>query len=251
MNEACGAKLTPMQPDGRPARISCSRCSLGELCLPRRLAAEEISRLETLVDRSRPLHAGEHIYIAGAPFSTIAVVRVGCIKSYLVNEAGEEQVLDFHLPGEIIGLDAIHGGAYLSSAVSLDTSAICQLNFAQLSNLAGSMSGLLEELFDVMSHRIANLEQTFCNSSAEQRFALFLESLSRRYSRRGYSAREFTLAMPRRDIANYLNLASETVSRVISRMNDQGLIEVKRRQVRILDADALHDISRHCDASMI
>lgn len=240
----CGVKILEMTTGKKPARITCSRCSLGELCLPRDLNDEETAKLEQIVERSRPYHGGEHLFRAGDSFRTIAAVRSGCFKSYLINEEGEEQVLDFHLPGEIVGLDAIHSGTHLSSCVALDTAGVCALAFGSLSDLARSIPALQTELFDIMSARISELGITSGDYTADQRFALFLESLSRRYSRRGYSAKEFTLSMSRRDIANYLHLATETVSRILSRMRDNGVLEVRRKQIRILDPEALHAISQ-------
>ena len=239
----CGAKTLERTAGSKQARISCSRCSLDELCLPRDLNENETTQLEQIVERSRPYHGGEHLFRAGDSFRTIAAVRAGCFKSYLINEEGEEQVLDFHLPGEIVGLDAIHSGKHLSSCVALDTSAVCALAFGSLSDLARSIPNLQVELFEIMSARISELGITSGDYTADQRFALFLESLSRRYSRRGYSAQEFTLAMSRRDIANYLHLATETVSRILSRMKESGVLEVRRKQIRICDTDALHAIA--------
>jgi CRP/FNR family transcriptional regulator len=239
-----GAKVLEIGDERLTNHITCSRCSLGELCLPRTLDGEETRLLERIVERSTPMQAGDHLFRAGERFCSIAAVRSGCFKSYLINEGGDERVLDFHRPGEIVGLDAIHTGTHLSSCVALDTSAVCALNFGSLSQLARSVPALQTELFGVMSHRIADLEITCGDHSADQRFALFLESLSRRYSRRGYSAREFTLTMSRRDIANYLRLATETVSRILARMKKDGVVEVRRKQIKILDTDALHSIAQ-------
>lgn len=240
----CGARVLEISGGTAPARITCSRCSLGELCLPRKLDNEEVNELEHIVERSRPMQAGEHLFRAGDPFQALSAVRSGCYKTYVINESGEEQVLDFHLPGEIVGFDAIHGGTHMSSCVALDTSAVCALRFAPLSRLASHIPALQAELFDVMSHRIADLQVTCGDHSADQRFALFLESLSRRYSRRGYSAQEFTLAMSRRDIASYLRLATETVSRILTRMKNDAILDVRRKHVRIRDPDALHAIGQ-------
>ncbi len=240
----CGAKVIDIKTGAKPVRISCSRCSLGELCLPRDLNDAEIVQLEQIVERSRPYHGGEHLFRAGQSFRAIAAVRSGCFKSYMINEEGEEQVLDFHLPGEIVGLDAIHSGTHLSSCVALDTAAVCALCFGTLSDLARSIPPLQNQLFDIMSRKISDLGITCGDYSADQRLALFLESLSRRYSRRGYSAKEFTLAMSRRDIANYLHLATETVSRILSRMRKKGIVEARRKQIRICDSDALHAVGQ-------
>ncbi len=221
------------------AQVACSHCSLGELCLPKGLTEEEKSRFEQIVHRSRPIRSGEHIFRAGDTFNSIAVVRTGCFKSYTIDDEGKEQVLGFHLPGEIIGLDAIHNGQHIANVVALDTSAMCSLPFKSMSTLARNMPGLQAEIFRVMSQRIAELETFAGDLSADERIALFLRSLSTRFSKRGYSNREFILAMSRRDIASYLRLATETVSRVLARFQQRGLIEVERKRVLILDYEAL------------
>lgn len=248
MSNECGALALELVSGDKPQRISCSRCSLGDICLPRNLGDDEIGRLETVVQRSGAMHEGDHLFHAGDSFRAVVAVRSGCFKTYLLNKEGDEQVVDFHLPGEIIGLDAIYGGVHLSSSVALDTSAVCTLKFGPLSELARHVPGLQAELFNVMSHRIADLEFTFGDHSADQRLAKFFESLSRRYSRRGYSAREFTLSMSRRDIASYLHLATETVSRILARMKDSGVLGVRRKQIRILDAEQLHAIAEGLEA---
>jgi CRP/FNR family transcriptional regulator len=95
-----------------------------------------------------------------------------------------------------------------------------------------------------MSQRIAELETIAGDLSADERIAMFLMSLSERFARRGYSDREFILAMSRRDIASFLRLATETVSRVLARFQKSGLLRVDRKQVRIRDLDGVRKIAR-------
>lgn len=226
------------------SQVACSRCSLGELCLPRGLTPDEVQRFEKIVNRSRPIQAGEHLFRAGDEFRTVASVRTGCFKSYVIDHEGQEQVLGFHLPGEIIGLDAIHSCRHTANVVALDTSAICTLTFDSVSTMARHMPELQSELFRIMSQRIAELETIAGDLSADERIAMFLMSLSERFARRGYSDREFILAMSRRDIASFLRLATETVSRVLARFQKSGLLRVDRKQVRIRDLDGVRKIAR-------
>lgn len=226
------------------SQVACSRCSLGELCLPRGLTPDEVQRFEKIVNRSRPIQAGEHLFRAGDEFRTVASVRTGCFKSYVIDHEGQEQVLGFHLPGEIIGLDAIHSCRHTANVVALDTSAICSLTFDSVSTMARHMPELQSELFRIMSQRIAELETIAGDLSADERIAMFLMSLSERFARRGYSDREFILAMSRRDIASFLRLATETVSRVLARFQKSGLLRVDRKQVRIRDLDGVRKIAR-------
>ncbi|NND44904.1 MAG: fumarate/nitrate reduction transcriptional regulator Fnr [Xanthomonadales bacterium] len=226
------------------AQVACSQCSLGEICLPKNLSDEERARFEQIVRRSRPLHGGQHVFRSGDEFTHVVSVRTGSFKSYAIDQDGQEQVLGFHLPGEIIGLDAIHKGRHHANVVALDTSAVCSLPFNAMSGLARSMPDLQQELFRVMSQRISDLETFSGDLSADERMALFLKSLSKRFARRGYSDREFILSMSRRDIASYLRLATETVSRVLARFQQRGLIRVDRKLVRILDPEALEGVTR-------
>ncbi len=225
------------------SQVACSRCALGELCLPRGLSPEEIQRFEQIVHRSRPIQPAEHLFRAGDEFRSIASVRTGCFKSYVVDHEGQEQVLGFHLPGEIIGLDAIHSQRHTANVVALDTSAVCGLTFESMSAMARQMPELQAELFRLMSQRISELEVSAGDLSADERIARFLLSLSGRFARRGYSETEFMLAMSRRDIASYLRLATETVSRVFARFQKSGVLRVDRKEVRIRNMPALRELA--------
>ena len=225
------------------SQVACSRCALGELCLPRGLSPEEIQRFEQIVHRSRPIQPAEHLFRAGDEFRSIASVRTGCFKSYVVDHEGQEQVLGFHLPGEIIGLDAIHSQRHTANVVALDTSAVCGLTFESMSGMARQMPELQAELFRLMSQRISELEVSAGDLSADERIARFLLSLSGRFARRGYSETEFILAMSRRDIASYLRLATETVSRVFARFQKSGVLRVDRKEVRIRNMPALKELA--------
>jgi CRP/FNR family transcriptional regulator len=225
------------------SQVACSRCALGELCLPRGLSPEEIQRFEQIVHRSRPIQPAEHLFRAGDEFRSIASVRTGCFKSHVVDHEGQEQVLGFHLPGEIIGLDAIHSQRHTANVVALDTSAVCGLTFESMSAMARQMPELQAELFRLMSQRISELEVSAGDLSADERIARFLVSLSGRFARRGYSETEFMLAMSRRDIASYLRLATETVSRVFARFQKSGVLRVDRKEVRIRNMPALRELA--------
>ncbi len=228
--------------------IACSRCSLGRLCIPAGLDRRELSRFERIVHKSPPFQSGQHLFRSHDAFNQIAAVRSGCFKSYVVNKDGSERVVGFHLPGEIIGLDAIHPGKHLANVVALDTSSVCSLPFSDMSRLAAELPGLQQQLFKVMSQRIGEVANIAADRSADQKLALFLTELSRRFEARGYSAREFNLAMARSDIANYLRLATETVSRVLARFHRQGLINVNRKHIELLNTDALLTIAHSGDA---
>ena len=226
------------------AQIACSQCTLGNLCLPRSLDANAVAQFEHIVNKSRPIQPGEHIFRAGDKFQSVAAVRAGCFKSYVIDKNGEEQVLGFYLPGEIIGFDAIHEKTHKANVVALDTSSVCGLSFDSVTEMARQLPDLQDELFRVMSLQISELEASAADLSAEERIARLLCSLASRFASRGYSSKEFNLSMSRRDIASHLRLATETISRVLARFQSAGIIKVNRKKVSILEADKLSELAR-------
>lgn len=221
----------------------CSTCAFSAACMSQGMDKSQLAELHVLVDHVGPYSAGEHIFREGDPFEAIAAVRAGIVKTYVVDADGHEHVLGFHFPGEVIGLDAIDGEHYPCNAVALDTTMLCRFSFPQMALLATRLPGLQRELFRLLSRDIGRAALLAGDWSADQRLAAFLVGISRRLAARGFSASRFQLTMPRTDIANYLRLAPETVSRVLRRFQDDGLLIVHRREVELLDNARLHALA--------
>lgn len=206
-----------------------------------------LAELHVLVDHVGPFQAGEHIFRLGDGFDAIAAVRGGVVKTYLHDSQGNEQVLGFSLPGEVIGLNAIHGARYPCNAVALDTVYLCRFSFPKMSVLATRMPGLQAKLFSLLSAEIGKITSLAANQRTDQRMAGFLLDLSARYARRGFSPSRFKLSMTRVDIANYLRMAPETASRVLRRLSDTGLIAVEQSEVRLLQPERLSTLANTRD----
>ncbi len=232
--------------------ISCKECSLNALCLPTALDEQEVGKLDEIIRRARPLQRNQRIYEIGGDFESIYAVRSGAIKAFSIDENGEEQVIGFHLPGEIFGLDAIYTNRYVSSAKALETSAICELPFNQITTLSAQLPNLQNHMYRVMSGEIQadqQLQLLLSKKTAEERIGTFLMNLSIRYSQRKLSPNSFRLPMARTDIGNYLGLAVETVSRVFTRMQNNNILKVDGKEVSIIDQHSLceiaHNFQRH------
>ncbi len=221
----------------------CSTCAFSQACLSEGMDKSALMDLHVLVEHVGPLHAGEHVFREGDVFEAIAAVRAGTVKTYVIDRDGHEQVLGFHLPGEVIGLDAIDGDRYPCNAVALDTVMLCRFSFPRISVLAARLPGLQQHLFRLMSRDIGRASLLAGDYSADQRMAAFLVGLSRRLAARGFSPDRFQLTMARTDIANYLRLAPETVSRVLKRFQHDGLIHVDRRELELLGRKRLEDLA--------
>ncbi|MCO6412857.1 MAG: fumarate/nitrate reduction transcriptional regulator Fnr [Thiogranum sp.] len=219
-------------------KVACQACSLNEICLPVGMGETDLDRLDSIIDRKRPLARNDHLFRIGDPFQCLYAVRSGSLKTYATSEDGQEQVMGFHLPGELVGLDAIADGRHPLAAKALETTSLCEIPFADLEALSRQLPSLQHQLLRVMSQEIRADEQnmvTLGQKSAEERLASFLISLSSRFRRRGFSENQFNLSMSRSDIGNYLGLALETVSRLFTRFQNEGLLRVDRKHIELLD----------------
>ncbi len=224
-----------------PAQLSCHACPLKQLCLPARLGEEEITRLERIIKRNRPLHKNEHLFRAGEPVQQIYALRSGSLKTYLLHPDGTEQITGFVLPGELVGIDGFGRSTFPSYAMALETSLACTLPLAELEELAGSIPNLRKQLLSIMGRELHGEQEHLSHTKegAEQRLAVFLLNLSHRFSKRGLSALNFILPMSRGEIGNYLGLTTETISRLFTHYRKLGLIEAQGREIRLTDVRGL------------
>ncbi len=237
------SRPTAIADDGDEFRF-CSTCAFSAACLASGYDKSQLRDLHVLVQHTGPFEEGGHIFREGDPFTAIAAVRSGTVKTYVTDANGREQVQGFYLPGEMIGLNAISQSRYPCNAVALEATVLCRFSFPSMAALATRMPGVQQQMFRLLSQDIGKAALLAGNYTADERMAAFLVSLSRRYAERGFSPTRFVLTMTRTDIANYLRLAAESVSRVFRRFQDDGLIRVERREIEILQPRALEELAR-------
>ena len=213
-----------------------------ELCLPVGLGPDEMAQMDELIDARRKLAKGETLYQAGDAFAALYAVRLGSLKTVVPATDGREQVAGYHMLGDIVGLDGIDSERHVSDAVALEDTEVCMMPFSEIETLARRLPPLQRNLHRFLSREIVRDHGVMLllgSMRAEERLAAFLLNLSQRYALRGYSSVEFVLRMTREEIGSYLGLTLETVSRLLSRFQQEGLILVKGRGIRILDASSL------------
>ena len=233
----------PIADDGDEAHF-CGTCAFSSACIAAGYNKPELAQLQCLVEHVGPFRASEHIFRTGDPFRAIFAVRSGTVKTRMVDKEGREQVLGFYLPGEVIGLNAIYPEHFPCDAVALDTSFFCRFSFPAMSALASRIPAVQKHLFRLLSKELGSASLLAGDHSADERMAAFLMDLAGRYAARGFSATRFHLSMSRGDIANYLRLAAETVSRVLSRFRSQNLIRIEGRELELLNPDALRQLGQ-------
>jgi len=225
--------------------VTCSSCNLRELCLPGALCADELVRAENLVYARRRVKRGEPLFKAGAEFNAIYAIRSGFFKTSVVDGEGREQVTGFFMGGELMGLEGLGTGAYNGTAVALEDSEACVLPYALIEEMSRELPVLQRHLHAVLAREIVRdhgVMMLLGSMRAEERLATFLLNLSKRFVRRGYSASDFHLRMTREELGSYLGLKLETVSRLFSRFQEDGLIDVQQKHVRIVDTAGLEQI---------
>jgi len=229
-------KARPPKVTGIPTH--CGTCNLRELCLPCGLAGTSSQDLlDDIVYTRKRVKRGEVLYRAGAGFESLYAIRSGFFKSRVVLEDGRDQVTGFHMAGEILGMDGIGTEIHTSDLIALEDSEVCVIPYGRLEE-----PPLQRQLHKVMSRELVRDQGVMMllgTMRAEERLAAFLLNLSQRFLARGYAHNEFHLRMTRDEIGSYLGLSLETVSRLFSRFQDEGIITVQQKHIRILEVAAL------------
>lgn len=220
----------------------CQTCSLSSLCLPLALELEDMGQFDAIIRRRAPLKKGEPLFRQGDPFTSVYAVRSGSLKQVTSEGNGNDQLTNFYLPSELVGLDGIDENFYPGSVIALETTTVCEIPFDRLDTLSEELPELRGQLYRSMSKELKDdrrMMRLLSRKTADQRLASFLITLSDRFRRRGYSPYSFRLSMSRADMGNYLGLAVETVSRILSRFQQQAVVAVSGREINILDMQRL------------
>ncbi len=226
-------------------RVACSNCNLRELCLPVGLTSEQMERVDDVVAVRRKIKRGGSLFRNGEAFTSLYAIRTGFFKTCVATEEGRDQVTGFQMAGEIIGLDGIVNDHHSCDAVALEDAEVCVMPFDRIEEISREVNALQHHVHKIMSREIVREHGVMLllgSMRAEERLAAFLLNLVQRLHARDFSQTELVLRMTREEIGSYLGLKLETVSRTFSKFVDDGIVEVKQRHVRILDAEALKRI---------
>lgn len=226
-------------------RLSCRECSIQELCLPATLRGNDLVRLNDLLGHS-DYRRGQHIFNTAEPCEALYVIRSGAVKTWVTSLNGSMQILGFQLPGEIVGLDGLAEHHFHCSAEVMEPTRVCRLPLATLERTANEVPALQKQLMRIISREFVLEQEHIVMMGARpalERLALFIQTLSQRRELLGEDRYSMDLPMSRVDLGNYLALATETVSRLLARLQRLGVIELGRHHLRILDMERLVEIS--------
>ncbi|CAM2195899.1 Transcriptional activator protein Anr [Paraburkholderia kururiensis] len=226
--------------------VDCNSCAMAQLCALGPCDAQPCERPNRAVHGVRTVRRGQSLYRAGDSFQSVYAVRAGSFKRVVMHRDGLEQLTGFDIAGDMLGIDGISTGTHACDAIALEDSSVCVMPFVLLQSLCREIKEIQHRVHQMLAAEIVRESSQMLllgAMMAEERVAVFLVDLSERWQARGYSACSFTLKMTRREIGSYLGLKLETVSRMITKLQKDGLIAVNGKDIRILDPDTLRNIT--------
>ena len=225
---------------------SCKICRSAQFCLAKNLKDKDLMTFNAIVKRRKPLQRGERLFQSGDMFHSVYMVNSGSVKITMESSDGEQQITGFYFSGELIGIDGFETGRHTYSAEALETSSFCEIVFNQFEITAKQMPLLQQQLFKLIGREIRHDQELMLllgRMDSRRKLAAFLIDISSQLQSHGYSSDSMNLSMTRHDIANYLGLAIETVSRLLTTFQNNGVLDVMRRRIIIKDKRKLKNIA--------
>jgi CRP/FNR family transcriptional regulator len=225
---------------------SCQHCGLQKVCFSAGLPKEGLERLDSIVERKAPLKKNQHLFMAGDKFTALYVVRAGVIKLYSFSGRGEEIIHGFYLPGDVVGIDALQSEVHVFNAIAIDTVSVCNFPYAQLCDLAMHIQTLNHKIFSAMSKEVNECRlhsELLTKRNADQRIAEFIWHMVERHAGRGYASDEFRLGILHRDVALYLGITPETVSRILAKLHADNVVTWKKKELVIHNKKMLQSLA--------
>ncbi|MES9971133.1 MAG: helix-turn-helix domain-containing protein [Candidatus Thiodiazotropha sp.] len=226
--------------------VACSECGLDPMCQVLDYAAPGSGVPSGILLRRQPVEKGERLFRVDQPFAAVYAVKSGSFKATVPDLNRRERVIGFYLPGDLIGTDGMANRHYSYSVRALEASSVCVLDISRLEQSGRSVEAVQRALIEMLGQEIAlnhAVTISLIRQNAEQRLAAFILALAIRSSLRGLGNKRLYLCMSRSDIASYLGLARETVSRVLTRFQKDGLIRLRKQSLILLCQEKLQQVA--------
>ncbi len=228
--------------------VDCDVCALDPVCRILEYDEGDIPLPPGILLRRKAVRRGGTLFKCGDPFQSIFAVKSGSFKTLVSSKKGGDRIIGFHLPGELMGAEALAGKYYGCTARALEPGSVCELRIQRLSETGRAVELLQQGVIELLGREVAfshAISSSLIRQSAEQRLAAFFLNLSNRLSGRGIRCAGFMLYLSRRDTASYLGLASETVSRLLGQFQKLGILTVKNRRICVIDVAFLERLAGH------
>lgn len=228
------------------ASHSCHNCDIRRLLLKIGPGNNQLPEEACAIRCRGPYLPGDYIYRSGDPLTSIYTITSGSVKTEMPSPDGSLQVIDFYLKGELFGAEALGKSTHVNDAIALEKSWICELPVEELDNLCQRYPAMLRELFQMFGSRLRHANMNLLsvrNQASKQRVLNFLLDLAdRTKSRRNLVCDEIPLPMSKGDIASYLGITPETLSRRLRRLHDAGIIHNKTYSFILLTPEEVNQV---------
>lgn len=224
---------------------TCRLCHAKDQCMTSRLSDDDLRHFKHIVCHHETIGRGERLFISGDNIQSLFILHSGSVKSYVESFGGDNQITGFHFPGDIIGIHGIENNVHTDTVEALETSSVCEFGFTNFMDIFQAFPNLHKQLMHYLLKEMSHEQELLLvlgKMSAQRRIAHFLLDITSRLKARGLSGERFNLTMTRHDIANYLGLAVETVSRILTRLQNANIIAVERRSITSLNHQKLKEI---------
>lgn len=228
---------------------TCQRCKLRNLCSVDILSVSERKRFSDVTVHGERCGRGQHLFYPDDQPNYIYIIHSGSFKLYITNANGDIQITGFYFQGDVLALDIPDHLIRNYGAVALEASSVCKIQLAEYEKLVSRYPALLNVFLKIMGREIMLKQRMMLvinKMTAEQKVADFLVHMSAVSGSQGYSPAVFKISMLRLDIANYLGIAVETVSRIFKSFKSKGIIHIELRRVSINNLRALKSLAQ-CD----
>ena len=220
----------------QPKKIfNCQSCRAYGNCLSSSLARQDLDVFESLIGNQFIVERGDILFRQGKTFEGIYILRSGAFKYIYNNKKSlSDKVLEFFLTGDIIGLDCLHLPSYAGTAVALESCSVCFIPHKKLLAYLPSYPNLLQALVKKMSQLNARVVHRSHESlSARDRILNLVKRMSDHAVAHGGSSKYFNFPISKSDMANYLGITQETVSRQLSDLKSKKILNIKQKQVEV------------------
>ena len=230
---------------------ACALCDLRPLCRPAQHAAEVLPSARILRHR-RSIRRGGYVFRMGEPCHSLCAICSGSTRTSVLSADGGAQVTGFQFCGDLLGMGALGMHEHRSDAVALEPTVVCEISFLRLEEIAERVPAVQRTLIRLMSDEMAHSQDALLaflgQKSASARLAVYLGTVAQRLKQRGLRPEEVSLSMSRSDIGNYLGLAKETVSRLFTRFERDGLLRFEARRFWVANSARLTELADRQDA---
>lgn len=223
--------------------IECENCRFFPLCAPISICDKNYEPVMDALNRNRKVARGEKVCHQNRSTRTIYTVCKGVFKGSITDHHGEERVVGFYLPGSSIGLESLDSANSTVDVEALSPAVVCELSVTRFNLLRSRFPMLQKALIQLLMQELRHYQDVVISllgsRSAEEGLASFFLYTSSRMSEAGYPADYFDLPITYADIANFLGLTRETVTRLMAKMKKQNIVAYRGRKLEIVDRQAL------------